>query len=233
MAIKKKIKTITKELCPPIIWKSLSSWRKRQLIQTLISASDQQDLEVYWDEQMAEILETWGEGNAWNEIQLLVFNCQGRVLDIACGTGKVMHLLNKIETLEIHGCDISDMLINKAIDRGLERDHLRICDATSLPYRNNEFDYSYSIGSLEHFTEEGIEKVISEAARVTNKASFHMMPTSKSGQNEGWLKTYQSFYNCRDDWWTSKFQNHFRKVLVLDSRWEDEISIGKWFLCQH
>ena len=79
------------------------------------------DLDVYWDPQMAEILEHWGEGNAWNEIQLLLMNCRGRALDMACGTGKTMSLLAGLPALEVHGCDISDMLIGKALERGLAR----------------------------------------------------------------------------------------------------------------
>src|SRR5689334_19191533 len=50
------------------------------------NAPGEQALDVYWDAQMAAILETWGIGNAWNEIQLLLLNARGTVLDIACGT---------------------------------------------------------------------------------------------------------------------------------------------------
>ena len=31
-----------------------------------------QNLDIYFDEEFAKILETWGEGNVWNEIQLLL-----------------------------------------------------------------------------------------------------------------------------------------------------------------
>ena len=61
-------------------------------------APDHQALDVYWDPKMAAILETWGIGNAWNEIQLLLVNASGTVLDIACGTGKVMTILSPTRT---------------------------------------------------------------------------------------------------------------------------------------
>ena len=156
----------------------------------------------------------------------------GRVLDIACGTGKTMTLLDR-SRLDIKGCDISDLLIKKAVERGLPAESLEVCDATKLPYADGEFDWSYSIGSLEHFTEEGIEKFIAEAARVTRTGSFHMMPTSRSAQDEGWMKTYQSFHNCSPAWWVSRFEQKFARVIVLDSNWNDRISVGKWFLCYH
>jgi ubiquinone/menaquinone biosynthesis C-methylase UbiE len=194
---------------------------------------DGQDLAVYWDDEMAEILETWGEGTTWNEIRLLMSAREGKVLDIACGTGKVMASLAESSALQLFGCDISDMLIEKALKRGLRASSLQICDATSMPYGNGEFDYSYSIGSLEHFTIDGIGKVLSEAARTTKTASFHMVPTSRSGQDEGWLKTYQSFHNCSVAWWLLYMEKSFRTVRVVDSQWEDRISVGKWFICSH
>jgi ubiquinone/menaquinone biosynthesis C-methylase UbiE len=152
------------------------------------------------------------------------------VLDIACGTGKVMTILDQ-STLELHGCDISDMLIAKAIERGIAPDRLKICDATKMPYADGFFDYSYSIGSLEHFTDEGIEQFIAETARVTRVASFHMMPTSRSGRDEGWMKTLQSFHNSSVSWWVRRFERKFSRVRVLDSNWNDTLSVGRWFLC--
>jgi ubiquinone/menaquinone biosynthesis C-methylase UbiE len=186
------MKRLIKDLCPPIFWRTLQNIKQAAHSRKISSDGHAQDLDVYWDAEMAEVLETWGEGNAWLEIQFLMNGCRGSVLDIACGTGKVMALLQKnfSNEISISGCDISDMLIDKALERGLDPNVLTVCDATKLPYQNFQFDYSYSIGSLEHFTESGIELAIAEMARVTKVASFHMMPTSRSQLNEGWLKTY-------------------------------------------
>jgi SAM-dependent methyltransferase len=224
------VKQIAKDWCPPIVWRGLARAKRNATLQRLRPPEEGQDLDVYWTPFMSEMLERWGEGNAWLEIQYLMTNCSGKVLDIACGTGKVMKILAR-PGLEIHGCDISDMLINKAIERNLPREWLRVCDATQMPYDDNEFEYSYSIGSLEHFTLDGISRFISEADRVTRIASFHMLPVSRSGRDEGWMKTLQSFHNCSVGWWLRMFEPTFRQVSVLDSNWQDEISIGKWFVC--
>jgi ubiquinone/menaquinone biosynthesis C-methylase UbiE len=194
------------------------------------TASKEQDLEIYWTDQAIRSMETWGLGNAWDEIQYLTANLEGKVLDIACGTGKVSELLSKFPQLDMHGLDISDVLIQKAHERGLPKEKYIVCDATKLPYSNDQFDYSYSIGSLEHFTEQGIVDFVREAHRVTRKASFHQMPTSRSGQDEGWLTTMQSFHNNSVAWWRKWFEPVFREVHVLDSRWEDSLSVGKWFV---
>ena len=226
------MKQIIRDLCPPLLWRTLQGIRRQARPQQVKTSGDSQDLDLYWTPEMAQVLETWADGNAWLEVQFLMANCEGKVLDIACGTGKTMTLLDRTR-LDIKGCDISDLLIKKAVERGLPVESLEVCDATRLPYTTGEFDYSYSIGSLEHFTEEGIVKFIDEASRVTKVGSFHMMPTSRSGKDEGWMKTYQSFHNCSPSWWVNRFEKQFKRVRVLDSNWNDPISVGKWFLCYH
>jgi SAM-dependent methyltransferase len=194
------------------------------------NSGSKQALDLYWDPEMAEILETWGYGNAWSEIQFLLATSQGRVLDIACGTGKVVEILKKFTRLELHGCDISDFLIEKAVARGLDPGLLKVCDATNTGYADAFFDYSYSIGSLEHFTQDGIVAFLTEARRITRQASFHQIPVSRKG-DEGWIAPYQSYFNNSVDWWLPKFSNVFPEVIVLPSSWSDERSIGMWFVC--
>ncbi len=227
------LRDVARDLCPPALWRGLSALRAHFNSAVRKAPQTGQDLDLYWDPEMAAVLETWGQGNAWSEIQFLMSQTSGKVLDIACGTGTVIELLAEVPKLEVHGCDISDLLIGKAIARGIPAERLKVCDATQLPYADDSFEYSYSIGSLEHFTDEGIGKFIAEAARVTRLGSFHMMPTSRSGRDEGWMKTYQSFHNCSPAWWVARFKKSFGHVRVLDSTWNDRISVGKWFLCSH
>ena len=190
-----------------------------------------QDLDLYWDPAFANVLDHWGVGNAWSEIPLIMANCRGKVLDIACGTGRVIEILSMFNHLEVYGCDISDLLIPKARERGISSDKLVICDATQTIYPDSFFDYAYSIGSLEHFTEDGIVRFVTECHRVVKFNSFHMLPVSRSNLDEGWTKTVQSFYNNSVSWWVDKFKSAYSTVYVLDSKWEDNISVGKWFMC--
>lgn len=227
---------IVQQACPPIILTGISKLLRlcKRPMSKIRNASKtvegQQDLDIYWDTEMAEILDTWGEDSVWKEIQLLMVNCQGKVLDIACGTGKTMTIVSKLP-VDVHGCDISDLLIGKAIERGIDKSYLTICDATKMPYEDDYFDFAYSIGSLEHFTEEGITLLLEDSKRVVRKVVFHMIPVSRSGEDEGWLKTYQSFHNNSVAWWLEKYQSVYKTVYVLDSTWSDNISVGKWFIC--
>ena len=229
-----RLKNVMRDICPPLAWRGLQ--RAKATLAPVIKQvhgghPSAQDLNVYWDDDMAALLETWGDGNVWNEIQVLLHDASGKVLDIACGTGKTMQVLSRFPELEISGCDISDLLISKARERGIPESRLAVADATKMHYPDGGFAYSYSIGSFEHFTENGLDAVIAESARVTTKAAFHMVPVSRSGKDEGWMKTYQSFFNNSVEWWMAKYHQSYPRVVALDSAWSDSLSIGKWFAC--
>jgi ubiquinone/menaquinone biosynthesis C-methylase UbiE len=216
-----------------MLWRSAARLRARFGARPVSAPSDGgQDLDVYWNAEMAALLETWGEGNAWNEVQLLLRSTAGPVLDIACGTGKVMDLLKRFRSLEVHGCDISDFLLAKALARGIPAARLTCCNAMSMPYRDDAFQSAYSIGSLEHFTEDGIVQLLRECRRVVRGPSFHMVPVSASGRDEGWIKPLQSYFNNSTGWWIAKCKQVFPTVGVLDSVWQDERSRGKWLVCE-
>lgn len=226
-----QIKQFGTQLCPPILLPLVKRVHRRLSGVTPVSAPDAQALDVYWGAEMERILETWGEGNVWSEIQLAMAGRQGRVLDIACGTGKTMEVLAGEKGLELWGCDISDRLIARAVGRGIASDRLYVGDATRLPYEDGFFDYSFSIGSIEHFTEQGIAQMLAECRRVTRSVAFHTHPVSKSGRDEGWITTVQSYFNNSTEWWIAKYQKSFATVRVLNSLWSDERSEGKWFVC--
>jgi len=191
-----------------------------------------QDTKIYNKKNTADILEIWGSGSVWNEILMLLNKKEGNILDVACGTGANIIELQKINPKAVfYGCDISQNLISLAEKKGINKNFLQCIDATKMNYQEKFFSYSYSIGSLEHFTENGIEEVIKRLKLNTSIASFHFMPVSKNNKNEGWIKTFQTFHNNSVEWWLNKFNREFKKSEVLDSSWNDFISVGKWFLC--
>lgn len=194
--------------------------------------SDNQDIDIYETDLAAEKLSEWGEGTTWNEIKMFFISQEGKVLDLACGIGRNMRDIKNINpNLDLYGCDISQNLIDICIKSGVDENKLICCDAAKINFDQNFFDYSYSIGSLEHFTEKGLEQVINKLHFITRKFSIHMMPVSKKNLNEGWIKTYQTFHNNKIEWWVEKFKKKFSRVDVIDSAWQDHISRGKWFIC--
>src|SRR5258707_4147107 len=193
---------------------------------------DRQDTEIYFDPAFAEVLETWAVKNAWREIQVLLSERTGKVLDVACGTGRTHDFLKRFKQLEYHGCDISSMLIERAVERGISRESLRVLDATKLNYTDGEFDFLFSIGSLEHFTLDGLRSTLAECRRVCRGINCHMIPVSLSGLNEGWITPYQSYWNNSQRWWQRLFEETFGcNVWAMSSKWEDLQSRGVWFVC--
>jgi ubiquinone/menaquinone biosynthesis C-methylase UbiE len=196
------------------------------------SAGSRQDIEIYSDPKFAEVLENWAVDSAWKEIQFLLGNRKGKVLDIACGSGRAQSFLSRFNQLEYYGCDISQLLIDKAVERGISPANVSVQDATTLRYGDKSFDYTFSIGSLEHFTIDGLRSVIAESDRVCSGLSFHQVPVSRSGFDEGWITPYQSYWNNSVEWWLEKFSVQFGKdVWTMDSHWGDRQSRGAWFIC--
>jgi ubiquinone/menaquinone biosynthesis C-methylase UbiE len=228
------MKRVLKQFIPPVVisvFRQIGGKSTTRKIGRPDSAKGQ-ELDIYWTEDMAYQLENWGKAHTWNEIECLLVNCEGKVLDIACGTGVNILSMAKFKKIQIFGFDISDFLIKKAIEKGIDKNRLSVQDATQTAYQDNEFAYSYSIGSLEHFTEEGIDSFLKECSRYTSKASFHMIPVSESDKDEGWMRTNQSFHNNSVGWWLAKYRKHFAEVLVINSGYTDPgLSLGKWFIC--
>ncbi|HEX4410959.1 MAG TPA: methyltransferase domain-containing protein [Xanthobacteraceae bacterium] len=193
-----------------------------------------QALDIYMDESFAKLLEQWGNGTVWNEIQIFLADREGNVLDLACGTGRVYDFLRDNVSLDYYGCDISALLIEKAVKRGIDRERLCVGDATKLEYRDNQFDYLFSIGSLEHFTEEGIRTTLKECRRVCSGITFHMMPVSRSGFDEGWVTSVQSYWHNSERWWLQIFREVYGdSVWTMRSAWSDRTLFGNWFVTAH
>ena len=144
MALKKVIKL----LVPPIFLKLRRKKKVKAQTPITIKKKDKitdpntQNLELYWDPEYAKVLDEWGKDSTWNEIQLLLSTCKGKVLDIACGTGITIEILSKFKNLDLYGFDISELLIEKAIERNIQKHKLKVADATVSNYSENEFDYS-------------------------------------------------------------------------------------------
>jgi SAM-dependent methyltransferase len=230
--------SLIKELVPPVVVRGARRMRSRHQ-----SAADTthdlggqpkmgEDRSIFCNRDLADLLEHWAEGNAWNEIQYLMAGRTGRVLDIGCGPGTGIAILQRFSALEVYGCDLSDMLIKRAIERGIRESHLTAADATALPYADGSFEWGFTLGVLHYLTDENIGKVLRECRRVVSGTTFHQIPVERHGNDMGWIKTFQSVQNNSLDWWKARFGSVYARVDILDSSWADHVSVGKWVICQ-
>jgi hypothetical protein len=58
-----------------------------------------------------------------------------------------------------------------------------------------------------------------------------MIPVSRSDRDEGWITTFQSYHNNSTRWWDAKCRTAYDRVMILDSTWNDRMSLGKWLVC--
>lgn len=85
----------------------------------------------------------------------------GRLLDISCGEGQLLHFAPRFG-LTACGVDISDVAVR--IAQKTSRATTLAGDAEALPYATGSFDYITNIGSLEHY--ENMPRAVEEMARV-------------------------------------------------------------------
>ncbi|MDZ7697965.1 MAG: class I SAM-dependent methyltransferase [Deltaproteobacteria bacterium] len=112
-----------------------------------------------------------------------------RVLDIGCGTGNHLLILNKMG-LDISGTDASPFMVQKARERLGHRCTVKLGTTDDLPFDDNEFDYATLINTLEFLDNPLL--ALREAGRVTNKKVFIGVWNSLSWN--GLLKKIHGFF---------------------------------------
>ena len=90
----------------------------------------------------------------YSEIVSRVMELQGRkILDLGCGNGNVIRMLQKNREAEYSGVDISEAMIREAQKRVGKGVELKAADAAALPYSNDIFDIIICNASFHHYTD--------------------------------------------------------------------------------
>lgn len=85
----------------------------------------------------------------------------GKVLDVGCGTGKMLRQI--IGDYELHGIDVNERILEYAKSQGGKIEY-KAGDSSDLPYENGQFDLVMCHSVLHHIENPG--KTISEIIRV-------------------------------------------------------------------
>ena len=130
-------------------------------------------MKAAFDQEVARHYDSWYDTEAGRYIssveeglmrQLLGETRGLRILDVGCGTGRHLKLLESPGS-HIVGVDASVFMLQKARDKG----ELKLIQAKGeqLPFEDRAFDITMVITTLEFCQEPG--KILQEAARVTRK----------------------------------------------------------------
>ena len=96
-----------------------------------------------------------------NKLDELSFN---NLLDVGCGTGNLLSLINTRYDTQIAGVDLTPKMLNIArIKLGDDAD-LKVADSEDLPFEDNKFDMVICTDSFHHYPHP--ENVLKEIRRV-------------------------------------------------------------------
>lgn len=90
----------------------------------------------------------------------------GRILDVGCGTGRLLSQLSSTNYVR-YGIDVSRGMIQQALRRDPELQCIQ-ASATSIPYPDNSFDVVFCAAVLHHLAlPSAVQLAITEMLRVT------------------------------------------------------------------
>lgn len=119
------------------------------------------DYEYFW-ENVWDSSDDWkdaGEGALRKRALRLLSTHSGRVLDLGCGNGIAMSMLDE-RSIDVIGCDISLRALKDARRHG----EVARGDGTRLPFRSGSFGSILMLDALEHVVEKSL--VLRECWRV-------------------------------------------------------------------
>lgn len=110
-------------------------------------------------------------------VEILAPRRNSGVLDIACGTGEWLRLLNQ-KHCQISGIDISSTAI-EICQRDIPNGDFRVGVAEKLPYKDQSFELVTCMGSLEHFLDQ--PKALAEMVRVAKRRAEILILVPNAG----------------------------------------------------
>lgn len=145
-----------------------------------------------------------------------------KILDLGCGNGVVVELLRQSGFNNVFGVDITleglkqhtpMIKFNQPIPPFIPKiENYFEAPLWELPFKDNEFDFTFSIDVLEHLPLELVEKSIKEIYRITKFKMFHCIATFYDNR-AGFIfhLTVQPI-----DWWKKKFEELNTKNLEIE-----------------
>jgi len=127
-----------------------------------------------------------------------------RILDVGCGKGYLLYELSQaVPGTKVAGIDVSAYALENAKEE--VRPHLRIGNASTLPYDDASFDLVISLGTLHNLAIADVWSALREIERVRAKDAYVMVESYRSEREKvnllNWQLTCRSFFSVSDWEW--------------------------------
>jgi ubiquinone/menaquinone biosynthesis C-methylase UbiE len=99
--------------------------------------------------------------NVLHKLDQFSFN---NLLDVGCGTGKLLSLISSKYEVQLYGVDLSKNMLEIARNKLGEKADLRVGDSESLPFEDDSFEMVTCTDSFHHYPHP--ENVLAEVRRV-------------------------------------------------------------------
>jgi protein-L-isoaspartate(D-aspartate) O-methyltransferase len=146
----------------------------------------------------------------WEKVARLMAEHYGikpgdKILDIGCGKGFLLFdFLKVVPGIEIYGIDISSY----AIDNSKEeiRDRLQVGSATALPWKDQTFDFVYSINTFHNLHNYDLDLALKEMERVGKNNKYVCVESYRNEIEKMnllyWQVTCEAFCTPEEwQWW--------------------------------
>lgn len=127
-----------------------------------------------------------------------------KILDVGCGKGFLLYdFMKVVPGVEVYGLDISEYAISHAKE-GV-KEHIKIGNATDLPYPDKYFDLVISMTTLHNLHNYDLEKALREIERV-GKSKYICVESYRNEIEKMnllyWQVTCEAFCTPEEwDWW--------------------------------
>ncbi|MDO8555738.1 MAG: class I SAM-dependent methyltransferase [Nanoarchaeota archaeon] len=95
----------------------------------------------------------WIIGTQKRMLRHVVLKKNSRVLDVGCGTGNLLHMLEaKDNRFDLYGIDIAEAMLKIAKGK-LKSAHIGVGSAEHIPFKDNFFDILFSVDAFHHYAD--------------------------------------------------------------------------------
>lgn len=127
-----------------------------------------------------------------------------KVLDIGCGKAFLLYELSQVVPgLEVTGIDISDYAIEHAKEE--IRDQLHVGHCKKLPWKDNTFDFVYTINTFHNLPVNDLKSAVTEMERVGKGKKWCCVESYRDEKEKAnllyWQLTCESFYRPHEWKW--------------------------------